>query len=127
MILIGVVVNNGIVLIDQSQRLMREGMPRNAALIEASRRRFRPIWITSLTTMCGMIPMAVGGAKLMNESYAPLGRVIFGGLMMSTILTLIVIPIFYSLLDDLRSWFMNTVRAVLGIGKSRKSVESEPA
>ena len=127
MILIGVVVNNGIVLIDQSQRLMREGMARNAALIEASRRRFRPIWITSLTTMCGMIPMAVGGAKLMTESYAPLGRVIFGGLMMSTILTLIVIPIFYSLLDDLRNWFMDTVRGLLGKRQSRKTVESELA
>jgi len=114
LILIGVVVNNGIVLIDQSQRLMRQGMERNAALIEASRRRFRPIWITSLTTMCGMIPMAVGGAKMMDMSYAPLGRVIFGGLLVSTILTLIVVPIFYSLLDDLRNWFMSFIRLFFG-------------
>lgn len=109
MILIGIVVNNGIVLIDLAQRLMKEGLARNDALMEASRRRFRPIWITSLTTIFGMIPMAIGGSKLMDMSYSPLGRVIIGGLMVSTFLTLIVVPLFYALLDDLRNWFKNTV------------------
>ena len=114
MILVGIVVNNGIVLIDLSQRLMAGGMPRNEALMEASRQRFRPIWITSLTTLCGMIPMAIGGSKVMDMSYSPLGRVIIGGLVVSTFLTLIVVPLFYAMLDDLRNWFGNTVKTVLG-------------
>ena len=121
MILMGIVVNNGIVLIDLAQRLMREGLARNEALREASRRRFRPIWITSLTTIIGMIPMAIGGSKLMDMSYSPLGRVIIGGLMVSTFLTLIVVPLFYALLDDLRNWFTITVKGILN--PSRKIVE----
>ncbi len=121
MILIGVVVNNGIVLVDLSQRLMAQGLSRNEALMEASRRRFRPIWVTSLTTMCGMIPIAIGGSKMMDISYAPLGRVVVGGLMVSTFLALIVVPIFYAILDDMRNWFANTVRDVWRRPVSRKS------
>lgn len=108
MILIGIVVNNGIVLVDLSQRLMKQGLSRNEALIEASRRRFRPIWITSLTTIFGMVPIAIGGSKVMDMSYAPMGRVIIGGLLVSTFLTLIVVPLFYTFLDDLRNWFIRT-------------------
>ncbi len=121
MILLGIVVNNGIVLIDLSQRLMRSGLSRNDALIEASRQRFRPIWITSLTTTFGMLPMAIGGSKVMDMSYSPLGRVIIGGLLVSTFLTLIVVPLFYALLDDLRNWFGATVRTVLGRGEDAES------
>lgn len=117
MILIGIVVNNGIVLIDLSQRLMKDGLGRNEALMEASRRRFRPIWITSLTTIFGMLPMAIGGSKVMDMSYSPLGRVIIGGLMVSTFLTLIVVPLFYALLDDLRNWFSITMRGSLLLGR----------
>ncbi|HCR31475.1 MAG TPA: hypothetical protein DIV79_15830 [Opitutae bacterium] len=108
MILIGIVVNNGIVLVDLSQRLMKEGLSRNQALLEASKRRFRPIWITSLTTIFGMVPIAIGGSKVMDMSYAPMGRVIIGGLLVSTFLTLIVVPLFYTFLDDLRNWFGRT-------------------
>jgi len=108
MILIGIVVNNGIVLVDLSQRLMKQGLSRNEALIEASKRRFRPIWITSLTTIFGMVPIAIGGSKVMDMSYAPMGRVIIGGLLVSTFLTLIVVPLFFTFLDDLRNWFIKT-------------------
>jgi HAE1 family hydrophobic/amphiphilic exporter-1 len=120
MILIGVVVNNGIVLVDLSQRLMASGMSRNEALMKASRRRFRPIWVTSLTTMCGMIPIAIGGSKMMDISYAPLGRVVVGGLMVSTFLALIIVPTFYAILDDMRNWFANTIKDVWG-RKGRKA------
>jgi len=112
MILIGIVVNNGIVLVDLSQRLMKQGLSRNQALIEASKRRFRPIWITSLTTIFGMVPIAIGGSKVMDMSYAPMGRVIIGGLLVSTFLTLIVVPLFYTFLDDLRNWFARSVGMV---------------
>ena len=125
MILIGVVVNNGIVLVDLSQRLMASGMSRNEALMEASRRRFRPIWVTSLTTMCGMIPIAIGGSKMMDISYAPLGRVVVGGLMVSTFLALIIVPTFYAILDDMRNWFANTIWDVWG--RKERKAKTDPA
>ncbi|MEM9159730.1 MAG: efflux RND transporter permease subunit [Verrucomicrobiota bacterium] len=109
----GIVVNNGIVLIDLAMRLMKQGYSRTEALLEASRQRFRPIWITSLTTMFGMMPMAIGGAKLVNESYAPMGRVIISGLLISTLLTVIAVPLFYVLLDDLRNWALGWLNRIV--------------
>lgn len=101
-ILIGVVVNNAIVLIDLANRLRAEGMDRHRALIEAGRHRFRPILMTSFTTICGLIPMAVGNTNMIGLPYAPLGRTMMGGLLASTVLTLLVVPLFYTFLDDLR-------------------------
>lgn len=101
-ILVGVVVNNAIVLIDMANRLRIEGRSRFDALMEAGRHRFRPILMTTLTTVCGMIPMAVGNSKIIGVPYAPLGRTMIGGLLVSTVLTLVVVPLFYTLLDDLR-------------------------
>jgi HAE1 family hydrophobic/amphiphilic exporter-1 len=77
-------------------------MSRFEALMDAGRHRFRPILMTTLTTVCGMIPMAVGNSKIIGVPYAPLGRTMIGGLLVSTILTLVVVPLFYTLLDDLR-------------------------
>jgi HAE1 family hydrophobic/amphiphilic exporter-1 len=101
-ILVGVVVNNAIVLIDMANRLRAEGKSRFDALMDAGRHRFRPILMTTLTTVCGMIPMAVGNSKIIGVPYAPLGRTMIGGLLVSTVLTLVVVPLFYTLLDDLR-------------------------
>jgi HAE1 family hydrophobic/amphiphilic exporter-1 len=100
--LAGIVVNNAIVLIDAVNRLRREeGLPRTEALIEAGRRRLRPILMTSATTICGLAPMALGlgeGAELR----APLAITVIGGLAVATALTLVVIPVVYSLLDRQR-------------------------
>ncbi|MEM7583650.1 MAG: efflux RND transporter permease subunit [Acidobacteriota bacterium] len=97
--LAGIVVNNAIVLIDAVNRLRREGgMTQRDALIEAGRRRLRPILMTSATTIFGLLPMALGlgeGAELR----APLAITVIGGLAVATLLTLIVIPVLYSLLD----------------------------
>jgi HAE1 family hydrophobic/amphiphilic exporter-1 len=101
-ILVGVVVNNAIVLVDMANRLRAEGRSRFEALMDAGRHRFRPIMMTTLTTVTGMIPMAVGNSKVIGMPYAPLGRTMIGGLVMSTLLTLVVVPLFYTLLDDLR-------------------------
>jgi HAE1 family hydrophobic/amphiphilic exporter-1 len=60
--------------------------------------------MTTLTTVCGMIPMAVGNSKIIGVPYAPLGRTMIGGLLVSTVLTLVVVPLFYTLLDDLREY-----------------------
>ncbi len=101
-ILVGVVVNNAIVLVDMANRLRFEGKSRYDALVNAGRHRFRPIMMTTLTTVCGMIPMAVGNSKIVGMSYSPLGRTMIGGLLVSSILTLVVVPLLYTLLDDLR-------------------------
>ena len=101
-ILVGVVVNNAIVLIDLANRLRADGARRLEALVEAGRHRFRPILMTTFTTVAGLIPMAVGGAKMIGMPYAPLGRTMIGGLVAATFLTLIIVPLFYTLFDDLR-------------------------
>jgi HAE1 family hydrophobic/amphiphilic exporter-1 len=101
-LLVGVVVNNGIVLLDVVGQLRREGRDRNEALIEAGRRRMRPIVMTALTTICGLLPMAVGGSHLVGIPYAPLARTVIGGLLVSTVLTLVFVPLLYTFLDDLK-------------------------
>ncbi|OQY27991.1 MAG: hypothetical protein B6244_08585 [Candidatus Cloacimonetes bacterium 4572_55] len=104
-ILVGIVVNNAIVLIDLVNRLRREGLSRTEALLEGGRQRYRPILMTAFTTICGLIPMAVGNANLIGIPYAPLGRTIIGGLLTSTILSLIAVPWAYTLFDDARIYF----------------------
>jgi HAE1 family hydrophobic/amphiphilic exporter-1 len=101
-ILVGVVVNNGIVLIDQVQQRRAAGESRTHALVEGARQRVRPILMTAFTTIGGLIPMAVGHAALLGIEYYPLGRVVIGGMLTGTFLTLLAVPLLYSLLDDLR-------------------------
>ncbi|MFO7622044.1 MAG: efflux RND transporter permease subunit, partial [Bacteroidales bacterium] len=96
--LAGIVVNNGIVLIDAVNQLRRKGKARREALVEAGVARIRPILMTSLTTILGLLPMALGlgeGAELR----APLAITVIGGLSFATALTLIVIPLVYDLVD----------------------------
>ena len=101
-ILIGVVVNNAIVLIDLTNRLRATGIERFEALLEAGKHRFRPILMTTFTTACGLIPMAIGNSNMMGMPYAPLGRTMMGGLLASTVLTLVLVPLFYTFFDDMR-------------------------
>ncbi len=101
LMLIGIVVTNAVVLIDRVQSNQRErGMNTHDALIEAGNRRLRPILMTALATICALIPLAIGlseGAIIASE----LGTVVIGGLFSSTLLTLLVVPVAYSLLDPL--------------------------
>lgn len=99
-ILSGIVVNNGIVLIDYINTLRKEGKDRREAILTAGPIRLRPILMTTLTTVIGLIPITLGigeGAELM----APLGTVVIGGLTLSTILTLVLVPVIYIIFDDL--------------------------
>jgi len=121
-ILVGVVVNNAIVLVDMANRLRRSGKPRLEALLDAGRNRFRPILMTTLTTVSGLIPMAVGNAKMVGLPYAPLGRTMIGGLIASTLLTLVLVPLFYTFLDDLSEHVTRIFRSTLG-----KRPDSAPA
>ncbi len=108
-VLVGVVVNNGIVLLDQVTQRRAEGLGREAALIEAGGRRLRPILMTALTTIVGILPMAMGSESLVGIPYAPLGRVVAGGMIAGTLLTLFFLPYLYAVLDDMRDsgrrWF----------------------
>jgi HAE1 family hydrophobic/amphiphilic exporter-1 len=96
--LAGIVVKNGIVLIDLVNRLREEGMDRTRALLEGGRSRLRPILMTTLTAILGLLPMAIGSGEG-AEVRAPMAITVIGGLMVSTILTLVVIPVVYTLLD----------------------------
>ena len=100
-ILVGIVVNNAIVMVDRVQQLRRQGLERKQALIQGGCQRLRPILMTALTTICGLIPMALGSAGLIGIPYAPLGRTVIGGLIASTFLTLFVVPLFYTFFDDI--------------------------
>jgi HAE1 family hydrophobic/amphiphilic exporter-1 len=92
----GIVVNNAILLVDQASRLRGKGLPTRDAMAEAGRRRLRPILMTTLTTILGLLPLALGigeGA----DAQAPLARAVVGGLAASTLITLVLIPALYSL------------------------------
>lgn len=104
LVLLGVVVNNGVVLIEHFHNLRRSGMLRTEALVTASRERLRPILMTVGTTVLGMLPLCFEGARLAGDGppYYPMARAIVGGLIYSTIVTLVAVPLLYSLLDDLR-------------------------
>ncbi|MFN2301774.1 MAG: efflux RND transporter permease subunit [Gammaproteobacteria bacterium] len=114
LVLMGIVVNNGIVLIDHINNLRREGMPRNEAVIQGGRDRLRPILMTAATTILAMIPLAVGNTRIGGGGppYFPMARAIIGGLAFSTIVSLIVVPYFYVLIDTLRDWFFGIIGRV---------------
>jgi HAE1 family hydrophobic/amphiphilic exporter-1 len=101
-VLIGVVVNNAIVLVDMVNRLRADGKTREQAIFEAGANRFRPIMMTTLTTVFGLLPMALGNSNMFGMPYYPMGRAMMGGLVSSTLLTLLVVPLFYTFFDDLR-------------------------
>lgn len=98
--LAGIVVNNAIVLIDYINQLRKKGFERNEAVIQGGKTRLRPILMTALTTILAMLPMAIVTGEG-SEMRAPMAITIIGGLTSSTFLTLIVVPIFYTYLDDL--------------------------
>jgi HAE1 family hydrophobic/amphiphilic exporter-1 len=102
-VLIGVVVNNGIVLVDLVTQLRAEGVERQEALIQAGKRRMRPILMTALTTIFGLLPMALGTESFVGIPYAPLARVVAGGMAAATVLTLFFVPYLYVALDDARA------------------------
>lgn len=104
MLLMGIVAKNAILLVDFAKWKREEGMPLREALIEAGRVRLRPIIMTTFALIAGMIPVALGTGEG-ADFRAPLGRAVIGGVITSTLLTLIVIPTIYEIFDDMREWF----------------------
>ncbi len=122
LILLGVVVNNGIILIDYSNILRKRGYRRSRALMTAGLSRVRPILITAITTIVAMVPLAMGQAEYVSVIGAPFAIIVIGGLALSTLLTLIFIPTLYSGLENALEWFhslswkLKAVQLILIVG-----------
>lgn len=104
LILLGVVVNNGIILIDYTQIMRRKGYRKTRALMTAGISRVRPILITAVTTIIALFPLAMGDAEYVGVIGAPFAITVIGGLTLSTLLTLVFIPTFYSGLEGALNW-----------------------
>ncbi|HET7322672.1 MAG TPA: efflux RND transporter permease subunit, partial [Longimicrobiaceae bacterium] len=108
-LLMGIVAKNAILLIDFAKWNHEEGIPLRDALIEAGGVRLRPILMTTFALVIGMVPVAFGGGEG-SESRAPMGIAVIGGVIASTVLTLLVIPTFYEILSEWREWFFGLFR-----------------
>jgi HAE1 family hydrophobic/amphiphilic exporter-1 len=116
--LFGIVVNNGIILIDHIRTLRKRGMAKNAAIIQAGKDRMRPIIMTAITTIFGVLPLALPvllpglfpAAQGRAVMWAPISITILGGLTTSTFFTLIILPTFYSISDSVTTRFKNLLR-----------------
>ena len=119
--LMGLVTKNAILLVDYTNTLRRrDGLDRLAAQLQAGPVRLRPILMTTLAMIFGMLPIAIGqGAG--SESRAPMALTVIGGLITSTVLTLVVVPAVYSLLDDLGAW----LRRLFGAGASGAASQAD--
>ena len=112
LILLGVVVNNGIILIDYSNILRKQGYRRNRALMTAGLSRIRPILITSITTIVAMFPLAMGDSEYAGAIGAPFAITVIGGLTFSALLTLILIPTVCMGLENTLEWYRGLSRKV---------------
>ena len=112
MILIGVVVNNGIVLVDHINNLRNGGVRRMDAILTAGRDRLRPILMTVATTIVGLTPLALGTTQIGGDGppYYPMARAIIGGLAFSTVVSLLVVPALYVYFDNLAAWGRKVMR-----------------
>ncbi|MFT4927201.1 MAG: HAE1 family hydrophobic/amphiphilic exporter-1 [Phenylobacterium sp.] len=114
LVLMGVVVNNGIVLVDRINHYRAQGVEKTEAVLHAANDRIRPILMTVLTTILGLLPLSLGDTQLGGggPSYYPMARAVIGGLGYSTIATLICLPVTYLFLDYVREFFGNLWRSV---------------
>ena len=118
LILMGVVVNNGIVMIVHINQLRNAGVLRRDALVQGARERLRPILMTMGTAILGMVPLCLSNASIGGDGppYYPMARAIAGGLLFSTLVSLLALPTIYALLDDARLW----ARRVLHDARTQK-------
>jgi HAE1 family hydrophobic/amphiphilic exporter-1 len=104
LMLVGIVVKNGILLVDYTNVLRGRGVPRDEAVLTAGPTRLRPILMTSSAAIFGMLPLAIGLGRG-SETQAPMATAVIGGLITSTLLTLFVVPTVYTLFDDIGRFF----------------------
>jgi HAE1 family hydrophobic/amphiphilic exporter-1 len=122
-LLVGIVAKNAILLIDFAKWSEEKGMERREALIQAGRVRLRPILMTTFALVAGMVPVAMGGGEG-GDFRAPLGIAVIGGVITSTLLTLLVIPTVYEILADSRDWL---AVKLFGPGKEKDERVHAPA
>ncbi len=101
LVLMGVVVNNGIVMVEHINTLRRRGLSRTDALVEGSRERLRPILMTMGTAILAMVPISLSETVVLGLAYSPMARAVAGGLAFSTVVSLLFLPTIYAILDDL--------------------------
>ncbi|MGV3493354.1 MAG: efflux RND transporter permease subunit [Ramlibacter sp.] len=111
--LMGLVTKNAILLVDFAIRMREQGMERSAALLHAARVRLRPILMTTLAMIFGMVPLAFALTEG-SEQRAPMGQAVIGGVITSSLLTLVVVPVVYCYLDDLAQWLRGQRRPAAG-------------
>jgi hydrophobic/amphiphilic exporter-1 (mainly G- bacteria), HAE1 family len=117
--LMGLVTKNAILLVDFANQARKAGAERGAALLEAAHVRLRPILMTTLAMVFGMVPLAFGVAEG-SEQRAPMGQAVIGGIITSSLLTLVVVPVVYTYLDDFGSWVKRKWR-----GKAAADADTE--
>jgi HAE1 family hydrophobic/amphiphilic exporter-1 len=110
--LMGLVGKNAILLVDYTNTLRARGLDRREALLEAGPTRLRPILMTTLAMIFGMLPIALAVARG-GEARAPMAIAVIGGLILSTLLTLLVIPVLYTVFDNIATSFMRVFHRVL--------------
>jgi HAE1 family hydrophobic/amphiphilic exporter-1 len=120
--LMGLVTKNGILLVDFTNLLRGQGHDRQASLLQAARIRIRPIIMTTAAMIFGMLPLALAIGEGAEER-APMARAVIGGLITSTLLTLLVVPVMYTLLDDFAGWVKGRRRSRVDL----RAAEPEPA
>jgi len=121
-LLMGIVTKNSILLVDYAIINLQEGKTQRQALLEAGVSRLRPIMMTSLATIAGIVPLALGiGAGA--EVRQPMGIAILGGFTTSTLLTLVVVPVLFSYVDDFQSWILDVAKYGFGKKQRRKIAE----
>ncbi len=116
LVLMGVVVNNGIVMIEHINNLRRRGLSRTDALVEGSKERLRPILMTMGTAILAMVPISLTNTQIGGDGppYYPMARAIAGGLAFSTVVSLLFLPTIYAMLDDLRNGTARLARRARG-------------
>ncbi|HEY3045865.1 MAG TPA: efflux RND transporter permease subunit [Polaromonas sp.] len=119
--LMGLVTKNAILLVDFAIRMRAQGMERGEALLHAAKVRLRPILMTTLAMIFGMVPLAFALTEG-SEQRAPMGQAVIGGVITSSLLTLVVVPVTYCYLDDLGQWFKRKFR-----GKAHAAAPAETA
>ncbi|MGJ5675466.1 MAG: efflux RND transporter permease subunit [Nostochopsis sp.] len=117
-LLVGIVVNNAIIMVELANQIREQkGVNRQTAILQAAPQRLRPVLMTTITTVLGMFPLALGIGEG-SEFLQPLGIVVFSGLSLATLLTLFIIPCFYTLLHEILTWkWINSVIMRLGMVK----------
>ncbi len=126
LMLIGIVVKNGILLVDYTNQLRARGIPRDEAILTAGPTRLRPILMTTLAACLGMLPLAIGMGSG-SEMYTPLATSVIGGLAASTMLTLFVVPVVYVLFDNLTGGAKRDLARATMVEPSVEAAEKAPA